>query len=108
VRVVPKDGLLDSLFISYYLNWGFAQKRLKLLASRGVSQSNINATKLRGFHISLPPLPVQQEIAEILSALDVRIQAEESKKNSLEFLFKTLLELLMTGKIRIYSLEQPL
>jgi type I restriction enzyme S subunit len=55
--------------------------------------------------IPLPPLPIQQKIAEILSAVDEKIEAEENKKKSLEDLFKTLLNNLMTGKIRVNNLE---
>ena len=65
----------------------------------------INKSKLQEFKIPLPPLPVQQKIAEILSAVDKKIEAEENKKKSLEDLFKTLLNNLMTGKIRVNNLE---
>jgi type I restriction enzyme S subunit len=52
-------------------------------------------------YIPLPPLPIQQKIASILSAIDAKIEAEENKKKSLEDLFKTLLHNLMTAKIRV-------
>ena len=57
--------------------------------------------------IPLPPLPEQQKIASILSAVDEKIQAEENKKKALEDLFKTLLHNLMTAKIRVNLLEIP-
>ncbi|MBA7599486.1 hypothetical protein ES703_06520 [subsurface metagenome] len=57
--------------------------------------------------IPLPPLQAQRQIAGILSNLDSKIEAEENKKRALEALFKTLLSNLMTGKIRVNSLEVP-
>ena len=58
-------------------------------------------------YIPLPPLPIQQKIASILSAIDAKIEAEENKKQALEELFKTLLDNLMTAKIRVNHLEVP-
>lgn len=107
VRVVPDDDQLLPEFLNYFLNWQPTQNRLKMLASRGVSQSNINATKLKGFPISLPQLPEQREISNILSAIDKKIDAEKTKKKALEAVFKTLLSLLMTGKLRVKDLEIP-
>jgi len=65
----------------------------------------INKTKLLNFKLPLPPLPIQQKIASILSAIDEKIEAEENKKKVLEELFKSLLHNLMTAKIRVNQLE---
>ncbi len=104
VRVVPDISLVLPEYLNYYLNWSQTQTRLKMLASRGVSQSNINATKLRGFSISLPSTSEQIKITTILSTVDRKIEAEENKKKALEDLFKSLLHNLMTAKIRVNHL----
>jgi len=65
----------------------------------------INKSKLEDVNIPLPPLPEQQKIAEIMSAVDEKIRAEESKKKALEVLFKTLLHDLMTAKVRVHNLN---
>ena len=57
------------------------------------------------FKIPLSPLHEQQRIASILSAVDEKIEKEETKKKSLEELFKSLLNNLMTGKLRVNHLE---
>lgn len=105
IRVVTDSNKLSPSFLNYYLNWQSTQNWLKMLASRGVSQSNINATKLKGFTILLPALPEQQRVTEILTSIDEKIASDESKKNALESLFKTLLSLLMIGKIRVKDLD---
>jgi len=65
----------------------------------------IGVEKISQLQIPLLPLPVQQKIASILSAIDAKIEAEENKKQALEGLFKTLLHNLMTAKIRVNHLE---
>jgi type I restriction enzyme S subunit len=105
VKVVADTDKLSPRYLNYYLNWEVVQSRMKMFATRGVSQSNINATKLRGFQIRLPPLPEQHEIARILSAVDKKIETEEKRKAALQALFKTMLHLLMTGQIRVKDWE---
>lgn len=69
-----------------------------MLASRGVSQANISATKLKSLEVPFPPLAEQREIARILQAVDEKIRAEEQRKQALEALSKTLLHDLMTAR----------
>jgi len=101
IRVVPDTTQLSPEYLNYYLNWDDAQRRLRMLATRGVSQSNISATKLKRFKIGLPSLAEQQEVAQSLSAVDRKISAEEQRKAALQALFKTMLHQLMTGQIRV-------
>ncbi len=105
VRAVPDITKLSPEYINYYLNWDSTQNRLKFLATRGVSQSNINATKLRNFIVSVPSLPTQQKIVSILTSIDEKLRSEENKKKALDEMFKTMLNNLMTGKIRVNDLE---
>jgi type I restriction enzyme S subunit len=105
IRLVVDTDQLLAEFLNYYLNYETSQNRLRMLASRGVSQSNISATKLKGFQVSLPPLSEQWEIARILQAADRKLAAEEVRKQALEALFHTLLHQLMTGKLRVVGLS---
>jgi type I restriction enzyme S subunit len=93
-------------FINYYFNMNATQVRVKILASRGVSQSNISASKLKTFEIPLPSnLDEQGDIVVTLKAVDRKIQLHESKKFTLQDLFKTTLNKLMTGRIRVTDLD---
>lgn len=98
--VMEANGLLPEV-LTHYLNQKLVQQRLKGLAARGVSQSNISAARLRTFLVPLPPMPEQWEIARELSAADRKIEAEEKRKAALQALFKSMLHHLMTGKIRV-------
>jgi type I restriction enzyme S subunit len=101
IRVVPDAERLHSRFANYYMNTDSSQARLKLLATRAVSQSNINATKLRGFIVPLPPLEEQGRIADVLATADEKVRKEEARIAALDALFQTLVHNLMTGKVRV-------
>ena len=101
IRLVVNNKYSVPEFLNYYLNRERTQDRLRMLASRGVSQANISATKLKGFDIPLPPLPEQHEIARILQMVDRKIEAEEAKRKALEEVFRSLLNELMTARRRL-------
>ena len=92
-------------FLNWYFNWGKSQERLKKLASRGASQVNISATRLRTFQIPLPPLSEQREIAEILQTIDQKIEIEKRKKELYEELFKTILNKIMNQEIDVEKIK---
>jgi len=90
---------LNNLFLYYALQSRYNE--FEKIKGYGIA----NLSYLRQFKIPLPPLPIQQKIASILSAIDAKIEAEENKKKALEELFKSLLHNLMTAKIRVNKLE---
>ncbi len=92
-------------FVNYYLNWDITQVRLKSIASKGVSQANISATRLKEFLMVLPPLEEQKQIAQILQTVDRKIEIAKKKKEALQNFFKTMLHKLMTAQIRVEELE---
>jgi len=95
-----------SFALQDFLFYTLIRQRETLLSKRyGGAQPNLNQTIIRSFPIPFPPLPEQQKIAEMLSAVDEKIRAEESKKKALEVLFKTLLHDLMTAKVRVHNLN---
>jgi type I restriction enzyme S subunit len=104
VRPVTDGRRLMPEVLVHYLSQDAVQQRLKGLATRGVSQSNISATRLRRFAIPQVPLEEQQEIAAQLHATDRKVEAEEMRRAALQALFKTTLHHLMTGKIRVEDL----
>ena len=51
--------------------------------------------------VPFPSLAEQQQIAGVLSAADRKIEAEEQRKAALQELFKSMLQQLMTGQVRV-------
>jgi len=96
--VLTPKNTLNIKFISEYIN-----SKIKINLE-GSSIPQLTVPKISMYMVPLPPLPIQQKIASILSAIDAKIEAEENKKKALEELFKSLLHNLMTAKIRVNKL----
>jgi type I restriction enzyme S subunit len=105
IRVRTDQKRLNPFFLNHYLNWDESQKRLKTIALRAVSQSNISATRLRTFHVPVPTLDEQAEINQSIDVVNKKIGFHQQKKELLEELFRTLLHQLMTGEIRTDALH---
>lgn len=87
--------------------WQFllgSYERLRGLGSLG-HISHLNLGYLREVLVKLPALDEQSEIAEVLNAIDQKIDLHKTKRAVLEDLFKSLLHKLMTGEIRASDLD---
>ena len=87
-------------FLKAALSCNEQQRQISALATK-TSQPKLALARVKQLYIPLPPLPEQRAIAEILRAVDRKLEAEERRKAALEAVFKTLLHHLMTGKIRL-------
>jgi type I restriction enzyme S subunit len=103
LRIKEKSMFLPK-FVYYftktdnYWKWINANKEGKL--KKGVS-----ASFLKTLPIPIPSPPEQQEIIRILNTLDKKIETEERRKAAFQQLFKTMLNKLMTGEIRVKDLD---
>ncbi|MBT9144973.1 MAG: hypothetical protein DDT42_00834 [candidate division WS2 bacterium] len=87
-------------FIIYSLNNPSILKKVSRYSS-GATRQRISRTNLEQIPLPLPPLPEQQNIAEILSTVDQKIELLKSKKEKYEKIKKGLMEDLLTGKRRV-------
>lgn len=101
IRLRTDETKLNPFFLNCYFNTDEIQARLKSIATRAVSQSNISATRLKGFPIPKPSLDEQNEIVAHATALDRKLALHRSKLEQLQDLFRTLLHELMTAKTRV-------
>ncbi|MGA2675161.1 MAG: restriction endonuclease subunit S [Terracidiphilus sp.] len=107
IRVSTDRAVLDPEFVNYFLNLDRTQSGLRQMAMRAVSQSNINANKLRSVRVPVPPIQEQQRTAAMLSFVDRKLQAERRQSQLLAVLSQRLLHHLMTGKVRVHDLPLP-
>ena len=105
IRLRTVATRLRPYFLNHYFNWDETQARLKSIATRAVSQSNISATRLRGFSVPIPQPEEQDEIVDRVDCLDRKLEYHDRKKRLLEDLFRTLLHQLMMAQIRVNSLN---
>jgi len=67
----------------------------------GTDQPYIRTPILLRIKIPLPPVPEQQRIAKILYEVDKKLELERREKASLERVKRGLMDLLLTGKVRV-------
>ncbi len=107
IRLRTDSGRLRPFFLNHYFNWGETQARLKSIATRAVSQSNISATRLRGFPVPVPSPEEQDEIIANVDGLDRKLTVHQRKHAALTALFRTLLHQLMTAQVRVHNRDLP-
>lgn len=93
-------------FVNYIFNSPTAKKQLKSLATRGVSQANINPTTLQKFfHLVLPPLPEQRKIVRILNSWDQALEQIDALIRAKKKSKKGLMQRLLKGEARFPEFE---
>jgi type I restriction enzyme S subunit len=97
----------DDMDAKYLL---YAMQAFKYLLSQNVGRSahgtrTILSSTLSEFRIPRPWRPEQRRIANGLSILEEKVIVHSSKKSALQDLFKTTLNKLMTGRIRVQDLN---
>jgi len=91
---------INSVFLSYSLNTGAVLNRKSRLG-QGLSIFHIYSSHLQVLEIPIPLLDEQNQITEILSDFDLKIEKEQATKDQLEQLKKGLMQVLLTGKVRV-------
>jgi type I restriction enzyme S subunit len=94
-------------YLAYLAQSRYGKAYFLEVAHRTTNLASINSTKLKAFPVLVPTLDLQWEIIEALQAVDEKIAVEETRKQTLEVLFKSLLHNLMTGKVRVNDLDIP-
>jgi len=100
IRVV-RTGIIETYYLARYLHQLWRQGLFRKMCRRHVNQASVSLERLKRLSVPLPPLSEQRAIAEILRAVDRKIEAEEARQRALEALFRTLLHDLMTARRRL-------
>ena len=95
----PIDSV-DSTFLSYQLNDDIRRTQLRKLG-QGSSIVHIYSSNLKHLRVCLPPLNEQQKIVSILTSLAEAIEDKQLKLHQTQSLKKSLMQDLLTGKVRV-------
>lgn len=100
VRIRPSSKKTITYFVEYVLNSSLCFNQLRK-ETIGSTRPRVNIYQVRNLKLSLPPLPEQRKIAEILSTVDKRLELLRKKKGKLERIKKGLMNDLLTGRKRV-------
>ncbi len=89
VKLSPANGF-HRQFLFYLLRGDDFKTYIIGTAQGAASQAAITLEAIRGYEFDVPPLPVQQRIAEILSAYDELIENNQRRIRILEEMARTL------------------
>lgn len=100
IRVrINKDN--NPYFFNFYLNSYKGQTSLRAKATPAVSQANINAKSLVNTYVPVPPPDIQLNIVEVIQEQEQVKVTHRSKLSALKTLKKSLMQNLLTGKVRV-------
>ncbi|MCK4823740.1 restriction endonuclease subunit S, partial [bacterium] len=95
-----KNKTIDVEFASYAINSEIIHK-LFFSYALGTAQFYVNTPTIKNIEIMFPPLPEQRKITKIISEVDAKIEKESNHKEQLASLKKGLMQVLLTGKLRV-------
>jgi len=97
---VKDEAILNPLFLLWYLKSYNAQKHIKRLTKSTAKQS-INMSEIRTVKLLLPPKKEQDMIVDILNKSQSQINSEFKKHLILKNLKAGLMNLLLSGRVRV-------
>jgi type I restriction enzyme S subunit len=96
---IKQDKLFEDYLIQLSNSSWYREYMQKIMI--GSTQVHIRNTEFLNLLIPYPHLSEQKEIADILTTIDLEIDSEEANKQNLETLEKSLMQVLLTGKVRV-------
>jgi type I restriction enzyme S subunit len=105
IRVRLPSGAVDPFFVQQYLSEVGREQITRRANPAADGKFNVDTGILRDLKIPRPSLSEQQEIVAVLAALDERRRLAQRCHASLERLFSSVLNALMTGAIRVKDLD---
>lgn len=85
-------------FLYYLLSFNRA---LLIEKASGSTFLEIGRRQLESIKLHLPPLPEQQAIAEVLTALDDELRALDERRGKTQHLKRGMMASLLSGKVRL-------
>jgi len=100
IRLRPNPTQLLPEFLFQYTHSPSYYNWVKGMLRAG-AQPNINATEYSNMVLPKPPIGEQRRIVETLSSIDQKVEKETDHKRQLESLKQGLMQVLLTGKVRV-------
>ncbi len=104
-RLRPKTKIISNEFLVYWLMFSIEMQKLYGNAGASSTIAHLPATQLKSLSIPCPERMEQDKIVKMMDITSNKLEFNDSKKSALQDLFKTILNKLMTGEIRVGELD---
>jgi type I restriction enzyme S subunit len=101
IMIRPDEEKVIPEYLVRFLQSERGRRQFLSSARTSAGNYNINSKGIQSIAISLPDKVEQQRIAEVLSTADAKLGFERKQKLKLERIKRGLMDLLLTGKVRI-------
>jgi len=99
----PEDGIPPFFLVGLLHSDRFIQYANQ--TTKGLNHPRTSWNSLKHFLTPIPTFEEQKEIAHVFKTVELKIDLHTAKKSALQDLFKTMLNKLMTGEIRVKDLD---
>ncbi len=94
------SAVSNSAFVFYLFQTGRYRNYINNLLA-GPSINNLRPSSIESLEFSVPPLPEQTAIAEVLSDMDAELAALEQRRDKTRALKQGMTQELLTGRTRL-------
>jgi type I restriction enzyme S subunit len=94
-------GIINPYYLARLIRESLLVKKQIIGMSQGGIMSGLNLSIVKEIKIPVPPMEEQDEIEKIMAGLDIKIENEQTYRSELEEIKKGLMQVLLTGKIRV-------
>lgn len=92
IRLRVIDSIALPIFLSSYLNTSCIKEYFRSIAKGAVNQSNINSKQLLSTSVFIPPLPLQQQFASKIEAIEKQKELIKKSIKETEDLFNSRMD----------------
>lgn len=100
------SSMLENRYVAIYLSSKIGQRQLLKLGDAG-AKAGLNLNSVRKTKIALPPLEEQKAITEILTGVEHSERQNRAKLAQLQKLKTALMQVLLTGRVRVPAANRP-
>lgn len=105
-RIQVNESKLINKYFYYFTQTNKYQSLIDGIVKPAVNQASFTKEDFKKLKIALPPLYEQEQIVEILYSVDTKIKIENIKFKKLQALKKSLMQILLTGHVRV-KVDEP-
>ena len=103
-RLRAKNDSVNPKYFTYWMHYAFVIGKVYFGLGNKTTIPNLSQGKVKSLEFPLPSIKEQGEIAELLSAVDAKIENAKKLTSAKTDLFKSMLSNLMSGEMRVNNI----